>query len=69
VPYLTFYDAFFLICFLFILLTIVEVLIAHTVHRRSGHPAVLKIRRRTRLLLPFSFFAISVLVAVKFLSN
>ena len=35
VPYLTFYDAFFLICFLFILLTIVEVLIAHTVHRRS----------------------------------
>ena len=36
VPYLTFYDAFFLICFLFILLTIVEVLIAHTVHRRVG---------------------------------
>ena len=69
VPYLTFYDAFFLICFLFILLTIVEVLIAHTVHRRAGHNAVLKIRRRTRLLLPVSFFAIAVLVAIKFLSK
>jgi Neurotransmitter-gated ion-channel ligand binding domain/Neurotransmitter-gated ion-channel transmembrane region len=69
VPYLTFYDAFFLICFLFILLSIGEALIAHTVHRNWGHTAVLKIRRRTRLFLPFSFFSIAVLVAIKFLSK
>jgi hypothetical protein len=69
VAYLTFYDAFFLICFLFILLTIGESLVIHTVHRNAGHAAVIRIRRRTRIFLPLSFFVIAVLVAHSFIAH
>jgi hypothetical protein len=52
VAYVTFYDAFFLLCFLFILLTIGEALIVHGTHRRADHAAAMRIRRVTRPLLP-----------------
>jgi Neurotransmitter-gated ion-channel ligand binding domain/Neurotransmitter-gated ion-channel transmembrane region len=69
VAYLTFYDVFFLVCFLFILLTIGEALIVNTTHREAGHAAALRIRRVTRRLLPPSFVAIVLLLAHRFITH
>jgi len=69
VAYLSFYDAFFLICFLFILLTIGEALIVHTIHHNAGHAAAVKIRRSTRRLMPISFVAIVLLLALGFVTR
>jgi hypothetical protein len=55
VPYLTFYDIFFLICFVFVLVSIGEVLTVHACHNRSGAEVARQIRRATRRLLPPAF--------------
>ncbi len=67
VAHLTFYDAFFLLCFLFILITIGEALIVHGTHRRVDHAAAIKIRRVTRAALPILFVASSAVLAVVFI--
>lgn len=63
VPYLTFYDSFFLISFLFILLTITEAIIIHTIHGKN-HTTALKVRRRTRRLFPLLFVVTTSLMAL-----
>lgn len=55
VAYLTFQDIFFLDSFFFIMLSIGESLIVHSVFHQSGHHAALKARRATRLLVPILF--------------
>ena len=52
VPYLTFCDMFFLVCFVFVLLSIGEVLIVHAQHNGAGAEVARKMRRATRSLLP-----------------
>lgn len=69
VAYLTFYDVFFLVCFLFILSTIGEALIVHAVHRKRGPAGALKIRHVTRRLLPPLFFVIALLLAYAFIRH
>ncbi len=66
VAYVTFYDAFFLLCFLFILLTIAEALIVHGTHRRANHASAMRIRRVTRPLLPILFVVSSLILAIRF---
>jgi hypothetical protein len=66
VAYVTFYDAFFLLCFLFILLTIAEALIVHGTHRRVNHAAAMRIRNITRPSLPILFVVCSIVLAIRF---
>ena len=66
VAYVTFYDAFFLLSFLFILLTIGEALIVHGTHRRVDHAAAVRIRSLTRPLLPILFVFCSIVLAIRF---
>jgi hypothetical protein len=68
VAYVTFYDAFFLLCFLFILLTIGEALLVHGTHRRADQATALRIRRITRPLLPILFVVLSISLALWFLT-
>jgi hypothetical protein len=67
VPYLTFCDVFFLICFVFVLLSIGEVLAVHSRHNRGGAEGARKIRRATRCLLPATFVVVVLTFAVVFI--
>jgi hypothetical protein len=66
VAYVTFYDAFFLLSFLFILMTIGEALIVHGTHRTADHATAMRIRRVTRPLLPILFVLCSIVLAIRF---
>jgi Neurotransmitter-gated ion-channel ligand binding domain len=65
VPYLTFYDTFFLISFFFILLTIGEAIIVHTLHGTNRAKA-LKARYLSRRLLPPLFVLTCIAIAAIF---
>jgi hypothetical protein len=67
VPYLTFCDMFFLICFVFVLLSVGEVLIVHTQHNHRGEARALALRRLTRRTLPPAFIAVALVFAGIFL--
>jgi len=67
VPYLTFYDIFFLDAFFFIMLSIGEALIVHAVFHGSGNQAALKVRRTTRLVVPALFVVTIPILALVFL--
>jgi hypothetical protein len=67
VPYLTFNDIFFLDAFFFVMVSIGESLIVHSVFHGSGNQAALKARRTTRLLLPFLFVGTIAILASVFL--
>jgi hypothetical protein len=66
VPYITFYDGFFLVSFFFIMLTIGEAIIIHTMHGRDRKKA-LRVRTFTRLLFLPLFFASAAVMAFVFL--
>ena len=66
VPYLTFYDSFFLVSFFFIMLTIGEAIMVHLMHGRNRAQA-LKVRSLTRRLFPPAFIFTALLMAVIFL--
>src|SRR5208282_6422323 len=63
----TFYDAFFLASFLFILLSIAEALAIHTMHGSANRARALRLRSATRGLLPLSFVLAILVTAFIFL--
>ncbi|HUA36000.1 MAG TPA: hypothetical protein VMA09_20480 [Candidatus Binataceae bacterium] len=64
VPYLTFIDLFFLVCYLFVFLTAIEITAVH-IAGRSGHIArARRLIRTFRLVLPISFAAIILLIII-----
>jgi hypothetical protein len=67
VPYLTFCDMFFLVCFVFVLVSIGEVLTVHAWHNREGAEVARKIRRGTRRLLPPTFVLVILTFSYLFL--
>ena len=67
VAYLTFYDIFFLVSFFFVLLTIGEPLLVHTLHNAHGKGPALAARRVSRIALPFLFLATALSLAAIFL--
>jgi Neurotransmitter-gated ion-channel ligand binding domain/Neurotransmitter-gated ion-channel transmembrane region len=67
VPYLTFCDMFFLVCFVFVLVSVGEILIVHTWHNRGCAEIAHKIRRATRCLLPLAFVLVIVTFGYLFL--
>ena len=68
VPYLTFADAFFLTCYVFAFVTMVEVTVVHISYRNERHILTAKIRRTARWLVPTAFVFTNLIVIVHFLA-
>ncbi|MBF6568460.1 MAG: hypothetical protein IVW54_06250 [Candidatus Binataceae bacterium] len=68
VPYLTFSDAFFLTCYIFVFISIIELMTVHVTHRRRGKDFGLRIRRVSRWLVPLGFCLTLAVIAFRFLT-
>ncbi len=68
VPYLTFSDAFFLTCYVFVFIAILELMTVHVTHRTRGQDLGLRIRRVSRWLVPLAFCATLAVIVVRFLT-
>jgi neurotransmitter-gated ion-channel len=55
VPYLTFADGFFLTCYVFAFVTMVEVTVVHITYRNERHKMTAQVRRIARWLVPTAF--------------
>ena len=69
VPYITFIDAFFLTCYIFVFIAVVELMTVHTAHRRSGADASKRIRRVSRWLVPAAYFTTLAILSLDFLAG
>jgi hypothetical protein len=67
-PYLTFADAFFLTCYIFAFVTMVELTAVHVAYRNERHMLAARIRRTARWLVPTAFVATNSIVMVHFLT-
>ncbi len=67
VPYMTFIDAFFLACYIFVFIAVVELMTVHTAHRRHGPDASLRIRRVSRWLVPAAYATTIAILVIDFL--
>jgi len=68
VPYLTFADAFFLTCYIFAFVTMVEVTAVHIAYRNERRKVAAKIRGTARWLVPAAFVVINLILIVHFLA-
>jgi Neurotransmitter-gated ion-channel ligand binding domain/Neurotransmitter-gated ion-channel transmembrane region len=68
VPYLTFADAFFLTCYIFAFVTMVEVTTVHIAYRNEQRKVAAKIRGTARWLVPAAFVVINSILIVHFLT-
>lgn len=68
VPYLTYIDAFFLECYVFVFLAFTEIMIVHVTHRSDQRRDVgLKVRNWSRIVVPSAFVISNVIIALRFL--
>ncbi|MGO9452123.1 MAG: hypothetical protein ACLQDV_13940 [Candidatus Binataceae bacterium] len=68
VPYLTYIDAFFLTCYVFVFLAIVELMSVHLAHRREGTTDLgIRIQRICRWFVPLAFLVTNLILVVHFL--
>lgn len=64
-PYLTFIDVFFLISYLFVFATAIEITAAHFAGRAAGKIArARKINSASRILLPAAFVSVNLIMAL-----
>lgn len=68
VPYVTLIDAFFLTCYVFVFISVVELMTVHTAHRRRGPDFSKRIRRISRWLVPAAYFTTLIILAADFLA-
>jgi hypothetical protein len=68
VPYLTLSDAFFLTCYVFVFIAILELMTVHVTHRTRGEDPGLRIRRVSRWLVPLAFCTTLTVIVVRFLT-
>lgn len=67
-PYLTYIDAFFLECYIYVFLAVVELMTVHVTHRSEARRDLgLTIRKYSRWVIPASFVVTNVLIAEHFL--
>jgi neurotransmitter-gated ion-channel len=67
-PYLTYIDAFFLECYIYVFLAVVELMTVHVTHRSTRRRDLgIRIRRHSRWVIPASFAVTNVVIAVHFL--
>ena len=68
VPYLTYIDAFFLTCYVFVFLAIVELMAVHLSHRRDRATDLgLRIQRISRWAIPAAFVVTNLILMEHFL--
>jgi hypothetical protein len=68
-PYLTYIDAFFLECYIFVFLAVVELMTVHVTHRSEVRRDLgLRIRTFSRWGIPTAFLLTNVIIAVHFLA-
>jgi len=69
VPYLTYIDAFFLLCYVFVFFSMVELMVVHVTHRSERQRDLgVRLRHVFRWLLPSAFAACNLAIALHFLS-
>jgi Neurotransmitter-gated ion-channel ligand binding domain/Neurotransmitter-gated ion-channel transmembrane region len=68
VPYLTFADAFFLTCYIFAFVAMLELTAVHIAYRNDRRKVATRIRRTARWLVPASFALINLILIVHFLT-
>jgi hypothetical protein len=67
-PYLTYIDAFFLECYIYVFLAVVELMTVHVTHRSEHRRDLgLEIRKYSRWLIPASFVVTNAIIAMHFL--
>ncbi len=68
VPYLTYIDAFFLQCYVFVFLAMVELMLVHIAHRTETRRDLgIRMRRVTRFAIPVAFIVSNIVIAIRFL--
>lgn len=67
IPYLTYTDAFFLNCYIFVFVAILELMTVHVVHREEKTELGLRIRRISRWAVPSAFVLVNALIFCDFL--
>lgn len=68
-PYLTYIDAFFLECYIFVFLAVVELMTVHVTHRSERRRDLgLQIRNYSRWVIPAAFVVSNVIIAAHFLA-
>jgi len=68
VPYLTFADAFFLTCYIFAFVAMLELTAVHIAYRNNQRGLSIRIRATARWLVPASFLAVNALLIAHFLT-
>ncbi len=67
-PYLTYIDAFFLQCYVFVFLAMAEVMLVHITHRSDRRRDLgVRLRRVSRFAIPAAFALSNILIALHFL--
>ena len=66
VPYLTYIDAFFLCCLVFVFFTAIEMTTVHVSSRTRRRDAGLRLRRLSRVVVPIAFVAVNALIAFRY---
>src|ERR1700719_1943613 len=67
-PYLTYIDAFFLECYIYVFFAVVELMTVHVTHRSEVRRDLgLRIRKYSRFVIPAAFAVTNVIIAVHFL--
>ena len=66
VPYLTFIDAFFLTCYVFVFIAIIELMSVHLSHRSRETDLAARIQRYSRLAVPLAFLITNVVLLFRF---
>jgi hypothetical protein len=67
-PYLTYIDAFFLECYIYVFLAVVELMTVHVTHRSQRRRDLgLRIRRYSRWVIPTAFVITNLMIAAHFL--
>ena len=68
VPYLTYIDAFFLTCYVFVFLAIVELMAVHLAHRRERSSDLgIRIQKVSRWAVPLAFVVTNLILIERFL--
>ena len=68
-PYLTYIDAFFLECYIYVFLAVVELMTVHVTHRNERRRDLgVRIRSYSKWLIPASFVVSNIVIAVHFLT-
>ena len=68
VPYLTYIDVFFLACYVFVFVSIVELMVVHLLHRREWSTDLgIRVQRVSRWVVPTAFVTTNLILIKQFL--